>query len=213
MKSAFQTYSAVLQLRADAIRALLASPRGIGFALKLFLIVGLVAGLGRWFAAPALLQQPTLTEQVDNGIEMAQSFVNATGAAVWNQLVETQVLDLPTLVTNQVQNQVDAMIARVSDMTGGLIAPPSPVAQLLRAQVVTPEALQQAVAQDPATPAQLDLLLVRANLPIDQAGAILAAAKVTAQQVEMARAIRLATTAADDATALAQIKPLTTSWA
>ncbi len=209
MKSAFQTYSAVLQLRADAIRALLASPRGIGFALKLFLIVGLIAGLGRWFAAPALLQQPTLTEQVDRGIEMARSFINATGAAVWNQLVESQVLDLPTLVTNQVQNQVDAVIAQASDMTGGLIAPPSAVAQLLRAQVVTPEALQQAVAQDPATPAQLDLLLLRANLPIDQAGAILAAAKVTAPQVETARAIRLATTAADDATALAQIKPLT----
>jgi len=209
MKAALQTYSAILQLRADAIRGLLHTPRGVAFALKLFLAVTLVAGLGRWAAAPALLQQPTLTEQVDRGIAAVESFVTATGVAVWNSLVESQILDLPTLIGNQVQSQVDALNDQVSALTGGLVAPASPVTRLLRADTVTPGELETAVAAAPATPEQLDRLLERANLAVAEAGSILAAAGVTPEQVEAARAVRTAATAAVDSAALARLQPVT----
>jgi hypothetical protein len=209
MKAAFQTYSAVLQLRGATIRTLLGSSQGVAFALKLFLIVSLVAGLGRWFAAPALLQKPTLTEQVDRGIEAARTFVEATGVAVWDALVQSQALDLPGVLSRQVQRQVDALVDQASALTGGLIAQVSPVERLLRAETVTPEALAAAVAQAPATPEQLDQLLARADVALDQAGPILAAAGVTAAQVEAVRSARVAAGAAVDAAALARLQPIT----
>ena len=65
MKSALRTYSGLLQLRTATIAGLLQSQAGIAYALKMFLIVILIAGLGHWFALPALWQQPTLAEQLE----------------------------------------------------------------------------------------------------------------------------------------------------
>ena len=209
MKSAFQTYSAVLQLRGDTIRSLLASARGIAFAFKLFLIVGLIAGLGQWFAVPGLMQKPTLTEQIDRGIEAVRTILGETGAAIWGGLAQSQVFDLPTVLSNQAQYEMGRLVGEASTLTGGLIAPPSAVEQLMHAQTVTPAEIEQAVATAPATPSQLDQLLARANLPIDQAQAILSAAGVTAEQVSAARAARLAGVAEVDGAALAELLPLT----
>jgi hypothetical protein len=210
MKSALQTYSAILQFRTDAIRTLLASPRGIAYALKLFLIVVLIAGLGRYFAVPALMQQLTLAEQIDRGVAAVRAAESATVTAIWDALVANKPFELPSILATSAQRQVDQVLDQISVLSGGFIAQTSAVERLSRQEIITPDEIAAAVAQSPATVEQLDRLLERANLPINQANAILSSAGITAEQVTSARAARTAAAATADASALAELAPLTT---
>lgn len=210
MKSALQTYSAILQFRTDTIHTLLASPRGIAYALKLFLIVVLIAGLGRYFAVPALMQQLTLAEQIDRGVAAVRAAESATATAIWDALVANKPFELPNILAATVQREVDQVLDQISALSGGFIAQTSAVERLSRQETVTPDEITAAVAQSPATAEQLDRLLERANLPTDQAGSILSQAGVTAEQVTSARTARTAAAATADASALAELAPLTT---
>ena len=69
MKNALRTYSQILQLRGDTIHTLLQSDQGIAFAVKLFLIVSLIAGLGMWAGLPSALRTPNRNERFDDVIE------------------------------------------------------------------------------------------------------------------------------------------------
>jgi hypothetical protein len=210
MKSALQTYSAILQFRTDAIRALLATPHGIAYALKLFLIVVLIAGLGRYFAVPALMQQLTLAEQIDRGVAAVRAAESAAVTAIWDALVANKPFELPSILAASAQRQADQVLDQISVFSGGFIAQTSAVERLLRQEIITPDEVAAAVAQSPATVEQLDRLLERANLPINQANAILSSAGITAEQVTSARAARTAAATTADASALAELTPLTT---
>lgn len=210
MKSALQTYSAILQFRTDAIRNLLASSRGIAYAFKLFLIVALIAGLGRYFAVPALMKQLTLAEQIDRGVAAVRAAEDATAAAIWDALVANKPFELPRILVASAQREFDQVLNQLSAISGGLIAQISAVEQLSHQETVTPGEISAAVTQSPATVEQLDRLLERANLSIDQADAILSQAGVTAEQVTAARAARTVVAATADKVALAELAPLTT---
>ncbi|MFO7635046.1 MAG: hypothetical protein R6W76_21035, partial [Caldilinea sp.] len=75
MRDTLRTYSQILQLRGDAIHALLQTEQGIAFTLKLFLAVSLIAGLGMWAGLPAALRTPTMVERFDQVVEDVREMV------------------------------------------------------------------------------------------------------------------------------------------
>ena len=82
MKNALRTYSQILQLRGDTIHTLLQSDQGIAFAIKLFLIVSLIAGLGMWFGLPSALRTPTVVERFDGAVETARETLASAVTAI-----------------------------------------------------------------------------------------------------------------------------------
>ena len=81
MKQALRSYSHVLQLRSEAIRSQLDS-FDAAYALKLLVIVGLIAGLGVLVGIPNALQELTLPEQIDQAVSAARTTTAEMAAVV-----------------------------------------------------------------------------------------------------------------------------------
>lgn len=58
------TYSGILQLRTETFTTIMQSSDGLWFAIRLFVIVSLIAACGQWFGWTTVVRQPTLPEQI-----------------------------------------------------------------------------------------------------------------------------------------------------
>ena len=206
MKNALRTYSQILQLRGDTIHTLLQSDQGIAFAVKLFLIVSLIAGLGMWAGLPSALRTPTLVERFDGVIEEVRETVAAVVAAV-----EATV----AAMEGQIEEAVDTAAAEFDRRFGGVIAeagalfdrfasPQMRLTRLLEQRTVTVGEIEEVVAQAPPTPEQMSRLLRLANASDADTQRLLRLAGLTAEQLAAARAAEQAQTDA----AMAELQPL-----
>ncbi len=119
MRQALRRYSRLLQLRPQAVYAYL-SDYDAAQAIKLLVVVGLIAGLGVWLGVPAALRQLTLPEQVDQAVAAARETAEQVGAAVLPVILESKSA-VETFVT-LVQQQVAAVVTRANSFVSGISA-------------------------------------------------------------------------------------------
>lgn len=180
MKSAFRTYSSVLQLRRDVIAPLLQTRQGIVYSFKLFVVVLLIAGLGIWFGLPNTLRQPTLTDQIDRvTVEARDVTMNVVARII--PLV-TNLKDISQTVTDFLNQYVSPIVNLVGPLSAQLVQPTDNVASLLeqatistddimrlvRTTRVTPEQLGALLSHTDATPEQIRLITLAANLALPE---------------------------------------------
>lgn len=206
MKNTLRTYSQILQLRGDTIHTLLQSERGIAYALKLFLIVSLIAGLGMWGGLPAALRTPTMVERFDQVVEQVSEVVATVVAAVESAAATVQ---------GRIDNAVQAASAEFDRRFGGLLdqinalidrfaSPRARLARLLAQRVVTVREIETVVAVAQPTPAEMNVLLVRSGASEADTQRLLQLAGIAAAQIA---AVRTAEQSATDA-AFAELQPI-----
>lgn len=206
MKNALRTYSQILQLRSDTIHTLLQSDQGIAFAVKLFLIVSLIAGLGMWAGLPSALRTPTLVERFDGVIEEVRETVAAVVAAIESTVaaMEGQIEQAVDTAAAEFDRRFGGVIAQASALFDRFASPQMRLTRLLEQRTVTVNEIEAVVAQAPPTPEQMSRLLTRAAASEAETGRLLRLAGLTAEQLAAARAAEQAQTDA----AMAELQPL-----
>ena len=206
MKNALRTYSQILQLRSDTIHILLQSDQGIAFAVKLFLIVSLIAGLGMWAGLPSALRTPTLVERFDGVIEEVRETVAAVVAAIESTVaaMEGQIEQAVDTAAAEFDRRFGGVIAQASALFDRFASPQMRLTRLLEQRTVTVGEIEEVVAQAPPTPEQMSRLLTRAAASEAETGRLLRLAGLTAEQLAAARAAEQAQTDA----AMAELQPL-----
>ncbi len=206
MKNALRTYSQILQLRSDTIHTLLQSDQGIAFAVKLFLIVSLIAGLGMWAGLPSALRTPTLVERFDGVIEEVRETVAAVVAAIESTVaaMEGQIEQAVDTAAAEFDRRFGGVIAEVGALFDRFASPQMRLTRLLEQRTVTVDEIEAVVAQAPPTPEQMSRLLTRAGASEAETGRLLRLAGLTAEQLATARAAEQAQTDA----AMAELQPL-----
>lgn len=209
MKNALRTYSQILQLRGDTIHALLQSEQGIAFAVKLFLIVSLIAGLGMWAGLPSALRTPTLVERFDKVIEQTSETVAAVTAAIESTVaaLEGKIAEAADTAAAEFDRRFGGVIAQASSLFERFTNPQTRLGQLLTQRSVTVSAIEGVIAETPPTPAQMSRLLRLANASEADTQRLLRLAGLTAAQLAAARAAEQAQTEA----AMTQLQPLLAS--
>ncbi|MBE2238658.1 MAG: hypothetical protein IAE81_12775 [Caldilineaceae bacterium] len=189
MKSALYTYSQVLQLRGDAIHALLQTDRGIAFALKLFLVVSLFAGLGLWLGLPSALRTPTLVERFDQVVADARETVATVTAAVESAVAVLQgrVENAVNAAASEFDRRFGRVIRQAADLFNRFATPQMRLNRLLQQRTLTVGEIESAVQQTQPTPAQMSRLLARANASEADTRRLLRLANLTAEQLAAAR--------------------------
>jgi len=121
MKIAFRIYSDILQGRRETIEALMQSRAGVAFALKMFVIVMLVAGVGQWFGVPVAIQQPLLSERIQQVGDAVQEFNNRVLDAIDEDMNDITRENLPDTLTKFIDDLVtagiDAGVQSLTDMS------------------------------------------------------------------------------------------------
>jgi hypothetical protein len=69
MTSFLRTYGQLMLLRGEAFERLRQSPDSMVFAMRLFVVVGLIAGVGTLSGVPQLIQTPTISERAYTAAE------------------------------------------------------------------------------------------------------------------------------------------------
>ena len=149
MKNALRTYSQILQLRGDTIHALLQSEQGIAFAVKLFLIVSLIAGLGMWAGLPSALRTPTLVERFDKVIEQTSETVAAVTAAIESTVaaLEGKIAEAADTAAAEFDRRFGGVIAQASSLFERFTNPQTRLGQLLTQRSVTVSAIEGVIAE------------------------------------------------------------------
>jgi hypothetical protein len=101
MKDALRTFSEVLQLRRDTVALLLGTRLGVAWALRMFVVVTLIAGLGLWLNLPAVLRVPTATELIDGVVAAARS-AGAAGMAIARGVLGGEAVEVAPAIVNGV---------------------------------------------------------------------------------------------------------------
>lgn len=205
MMSTLRTYSDVLQLRTETIRALLSTDQGIAWAVKMFFVVLLVAGLGTWFGLTVIRRQLTLVEKIDTGVAVAQQTTNAVTNAVAG-LTSGDTSQVPQLVTEAVQAQVAPVLGQLQGAAQGLAGSSPQVQQLLQQGTVSVEQISRVVDEVSVSPEQLSQLVDRANATPAEIDSLLQRAGISRAELDQARA----TLGAAAGTAMAELQPLIT---
>lgn len=206
MKNTLRTYSHILQLRSDAIHELLQSERGVAFALKLFLIVSLIAGLGMWGELPAALRTPTMVERFDKVVADVGEAVATAVAAVESAAAAVQ---------GRIERAVQTASAEFERRFGGLLnqlnaifdrfaSPRARLARLLTQRVVSVREIEEIVVAAQPTPDEMNQLLMRSGASEAETRRLLRLAGIAADQIAEVRA---AEQAAADA-AIAELQPV-----
>lgn len=137
MKTTFRIYSDVLQGRRETIEALMHSRAGVAFALKMFVIVMLVAGLGQWFGVPVAIQQPLVSERIQQ--------LGDTVQEAGNQIIDA-IDEYMNAITRE--NLPDTLTRLIDDLVSqGVDAGVKALQQALREAGVPPELLDQIMAR------------------------------------------------------------------
>jgi len=139
MKTAFRIYSDVLQGRRETIEALMKSRAGVAIALKMFIIVMLVAGLGQWFGIPIAIQQPLLSERIQQVGDAVQEATDHFIATINEDMNAISRENLPDTLTQLIGDLI----------TQGVEAGVKTLEQALTASGFTPQQLDQALPQLP----------------------------------------------------------------
>lgn len=190
MNNALRTYSQILQLRSDTIHTLLQSDQGIAFAVKLFLVVSLVAGLGMWLGLPSALRTPTLVERFDGVVEDVRETVTAITAAVQSAAaaIEGRIEEAVTTASTEFDRRFGGVIAQAGALLDRFASPQTRLQRLLQRPAVTIREVEEVVTQAPPTPAQLSLLLTRAGASAAETQRLLRLTGVTEAELAAARA-------------------------
>lgn len=221
MKQALRNYSHVLQLRTEAVRSQLNS-FDAAYALKLLVIVGLIAGLGVLAGIPRALQELTLPEQIDQAVAAARTTTAEIAAVVMPALTKAETATQAVVAV--VQEQVARITEQISSVVGGItsglnagrtqvdtqvaqVQQNPQVQQLLAQTTVTAAQVEQAISKAPATAEQISALLARANVTPEQATALLQRAGVPTGQIQQVQQLQAQAGAAVDS-AKAQLQPL-----
>jgi hypothetical protein len=203
-----RTYKDILQLRGETIHNLLTTRAGLTYAMKLFVVVTLIAGLGKLAGLPLALQQPTMLDRVNGLATDIERFGGVLGTSVVPAIVNGNVLEIPNQLRGQLQSRLadlTAVFTGGADQAAALPGEASAAAnaavdRLLAQANVTPEQIEQAVQQGEVTAGQLKALLERARPTAAQTDAILSRAGVSRSQVDAA--------VAAVSSEIAQLKPL-----
>jgi len=197
VKEAIRNYSHVLQLRPQAITDQLNS-HGIARSLRMFVVVGLIAGLGLWLGAPRLLQQPTPPELVDQAAAAAVEATEQVVAAALPLLVEVQ--GVAQTVVETVRHWVAAVTGWVDNVLGGfstalrsgaeLMTGNAFVQLLLLQSEISIAQIGEAIDQVPLTTGELGQLLARADLTPEQTAALLQRAGLGEAQIQEVQTVR-----------------------
>lgn len=230
MSNPFRTYSDILALRTAAIEECLPK-RDAARALKLLVIVGLIAGLGIFGGIPAALSTPTVTERIDMGISTMRDATASTVAAVLPVLTNAQ--SVTQTAVDLVEQQVTGFRAQVQGLvdglTGAISTGQAQVAQvtqsaqaqaLLQQATVTKAQVEQVVSQGGVSREQLTALLARANLSAEQANEVMQEAGVAQADMQQVwadvqaqvKAGASAVASEASAAAMTQLQPLLESW-
>ena len=222
MKQALRNYSHVLQLRTEVVRSQLDS-FDAAYALKLLVIVGLIAGLGVLAGIPHALQELTLPEQIDQAVSAARTTTAEIAAVVMPALTkaETATQAVVAVIQEQVARITEQINSVVGSITSGLNAGRAQVdtqvaqvqqnpqvQQLLAQTTVTAAQVEQAISKAPATAEQISALLARANVTPEQATALLQRAGVPTGQIQQVQQLQAQAGAAAVDSAKAQLQPL-----
>lgn len=189
MKNALRTYSQILQLRGETIHALLQTEQGIAFAIRLFLIVGLIAGLGFWFGLPSAMRTPTTVERFDQFVSDVRETVAAVTTAIESAAAAIQ--GQYERATQTVTAEIERRFGGVADQIGGLLdrfaGPQAQLNRLLQQSSVTVSQIEAVVAQVKPTAQQMSQLLDRAGATETETQRLLTAAGITPAQLASAR--------------------------
>lgn len=189
MKNAFRTYSQILQLRGETIHGLLQSDQGIAFAIKLFLIVSLVAGLGFWFGVPAALSTPTTVERFDQFVTEARETVAAVTAAVESAVatVQGEYEKAVNTLTAEFERRFSGVAETFNELVARFGGAQAQLDQLLVRTSATVAEVEAAVTRVKPTPEQMDRLLRIANATEPETQRLLALAGITPSEIAAAR--------------------------
>ncbi len=139
MKIAFRIYSDVLQDRRETIEALIHSRAGVAFALKMFVIVMLIAGLGQWFGIPVAIQQPLLSERIQDLGDTIQDIGNQAIDTIDEYMSTISQENLPETLTRLINDLISQGVKTgVKSLQRSMIeagVPPEQLDQLM-AQVI-----------------------------------------------------------------------------
>jgi hypothetical protein len=111
------TYSRILQFRGDTIRSLIFAKSGFPWALRMFAIVMLIAGLGVWFGLGPLLAQSTAVENIDQAIAATQS-VEADVLGALNDAATGDLAAIPMRLATALQERVAPLLGQVQGAIG-----------------------------------------------------------------------------------------------
>lgn len=185
MRNALRTWSNVLQLRDDTFQWFKYAPNAVPFAIGMFMVIGLIAGFGRWLALPAVLGQPTLAQQIEGVSNFVSRFQNEALPPV-NQALDKLSAENLSFAIKEVFPAGAAItaggLARVAEAGGldgaqvaDILAEKATVSEDIRARLVsdgvTAETLGYAFEQTDVTPEQFaQALSDRARVQAADAG-------------------------------------------
>jgi len=161
MKTALRTYSQILQLRGETIHELLQSDPGIAFAMKLFLVVSLVAGLGFWFGVPAALNTPTAVERFDQFVAEARETVVfvATAFEAAIATVQGEYEKAVSAVSAEFERRFSGVAGQFNQFVARFAGTQAQLDRLLERTSATVAEVEAAVSRIKPTPEQMDRLL------------------------------------------------------
>lgn len=189
MNDAIRAYSAVLKLNTARLDALIHSDEGRAWALKMIIVVGLIAGLGHWFGLPAALQQKSLAQQIDKIGAVAVNGAGAVTGAAARLLTsgdpQAAVSAAGAALRERIVSMTDPLRAAVSSAAGNVPT----VDELLARDSVTAEQIAAVAQRADVTADTIGRLAQRADLTPEQLDQLLAAARVTPEQAGEIRAL------------------------
>jgi hypothetical protein len=190
-------------MRPDTLRFLIKTKLGYGWALRMFIIVLLIAGLGIWFGLGQIMARLTLVE----GLDAMAARVNTVEGAVqgaMSDFASGDVAAAPATLLAGVQAQIAPLLGQVQGALGelGQGVPELPAlpeggdaAQMRAAALERLQPLAEAIgasedqlaeilAKANLTPEQLSGLLERFRLDPDQLGERLADLQIASEEID-----------------------------
>ena len=140
MQTAWHKYNAILRLETEPFLAIKQAQDGLWWALKLFFVIGLIVGLGKW----ATIGQATLAEQVQTrasqveeiGTQIEQAGANMSGLS--EQLLGVPIRGIGSFLTGDVTEFLTGIENMVFSLEPPLGARPSRIVKLFGDWLGTP---------------------------------------------------------------------------
>jgi hypothetical protein len=190
MREQLRTYSQILQMRSDTIHTLLQSEQGVAYALKLFVIVSLIAGLGLSAGLPAALRTPTMVERFDQTIESVREVVASATAAIESAVATAQgrIDRAAQRMTAEFDRRFGGFLEQISALFDRFASPQTRLTALLARRIVSVAEIEGVVGQARPTAAEMVQLLTRANASEAETRRLLQLAQISPADYAAARA-------------------------
>ena len=142
MKTAWRKYNAILRLDTEPFLAIKQAQDGLWWALKLFFVIGLIVGLGKW--ADLGLGRPTLAERVETvaghveraGTQIEQAGANMSGLS--EQFLGGPIRGIGSFLTRDVTEFLTGLETGVIALEPPLGVRPSRIVKLFGDWLGTP---------------------------------------------------------------------------